>query len=118
MMSLVVFIVAVAVSMVLDRQERRHMLEKKFEYERLGWEMPRTRCRVSTLEAIFEILVGILLVLFGGLVLYAYYLISMIGESMGGEYYIGLFFALGIALVTVGRKGLRENQAYRINAKR
>jgi hypothetical protein len=117
MMSLVMFIVAVAVSMMLDRQERRHMLEKKLEYERLGWEMPRTRCRVPTFEAIFEIVFGILLIIFGGLVLYAYYLISLVGESMGGEYYIGLFFALGIALVSVGRKALRENQAYRINAK-
>jgi hypothetical protein len=110
MMTLGVLVVAVLVSIVLDRQERRHRFHLSLEYEHLGWEMPVPKRRVPRSEAILNIMMGTGFLIFGGIALRALWLVESIGMPMGGHYIAALFFALGIALITLGGRGLRESR--------
>lgn len=108
MISIVVLVMAVVVSIVLDRQERRHQLAIELEFERLEWELPPAKPKPFTTEAVLKIGLGVVLLVFGGMALYAFWLLESAGEKIGGPYYVALFFAVGIALITVGGKGLRK----------
>ena len=55
MISIVVFVVAGVVSIVLDRQERRHKLAIELEYERLEWELPPAKPKLSRTVAVLNI---------------------------------------------------------------
>ena len=109
-MTLVVLVVAVLVSIVLDRQERRHRFHLSLEYEHLGWEMPVPKRKIPRSEAILKIIMGTGFLVFGGVALYALWLVETIGMPMGGQYIAAAFLALGITLITVGVKGLRESR--------
>jgi hypothetical protein len=112
MMTIAVFVAAVLVSLVLDRQERRHRFHLSLEYEYLGWEMPRLKPRLSRAEAVLSIVVGAVLLVFGCAALYAMLRLESIGEVTGGHYIVAAFLAAGVALITVGWKGLRESREY------
>ena len=113
MMTLAVFVAAVLVSLVLDRQERRHRFHLSLEYEHLGWEMPRPKPRLSRAEAVLSFVVGAVLLIFGGAALYAMLRLESIGEVTGGHYIVAAFLAAGVALITAGGKAVRENRADR-----
>ncbi len=115
MMTLGVLVVAVLVSVVLDRQERRHRFHLSLEYEHLGWEMPHAKRRVPKSEAILNLVMGTGLFVFGGIAAYALWVVESIGMPMGGQYIAAAFLALGITLITVGVKGLRKNGLNRKN---
>lgn len=108
MMTLAVFVAAVLVSFVLDHQERNHRLHLRMEYERLGWEMPRMKPGLSRAEAVLNIFLGVVLLLFGGATLYGMLTLGSIGEVTGGQYTVAAFLAGGVALIVVGGKGLRN----------
>ena len=112
MMSIVVFVVAVVVSIVLDRQERRHKLAIELEYERLEWELPPAKPKLSGKVAVLNIVLGVVLLVFGGMAFYAFWLVESAGEKTGGQYCVALFFAVGIALITAGGKGLRGKREH------
>jgi hypothetical protein len=105
----------VVVSLALTRQERRHRIEKEWEYELLGREMPPVKVKqgIQKSTAITHIILGAGLVAFGGIALYALWLVESIGMQMGGQYIAALFLAAGVVLVTAGVKGLRENRLNR-----
>lgn len=113
MMTLAVFVAAVLVSLGLDRQERRHRFHLSLEYEHLGWEMPRPKPRFSRAEAVLNIFLGAVLIIFGGAALYAMLNLESIGEVTGGHYIVAAFLAAGVALITAGGKRVRENREYR-----
>jgi len=112
MMTLAVFVAAVLVSLVLDRQERRHRFHLSLEYEHLGWEMPRLKPRLSRAEAVLNIFLGAVLLLFGGAALYTMLNLESIGEETGGQYIVAAFLAAGVALIVVGWKALWEIREY------
>jgi len=113
MMTLAVFVAAVLVSLGLDRQERRHRFHLSLEYEHLGWEMPRPKPKFSRAESVVNIFLGAVLIIFGGVALYAMLNLESIGEMTGGHYIVAAFLAAGVALITVGWKAVRENRADR-----
>lgn len=113
MMTIAVFVAAVLVSLVLDRQERRHRFHLSLEYEYLGWEMPRSKRRLSRAEAVLNIFLGAALLLFGGAALYAMLNLESIGEATRGQYIVAAFLAGGVALIVVGWKALTENSENR-----
>ncbi len=80
----------------------------ELEFERLEWDLPPAKPKPSTTEAVLKIGLGVVLLVFGGMALYAFWLLESAGEKIGGQYYVALFFAVGIALITVGGKGLRK----------
>ena len=110
MMTIAVFVAAVLVSLVLDRQERRHRFHLSLEYEYLGWEMPRLKRRLSRAEAVLNIFLGAVLLLFGGAALYAMHNLESIGEATRGQYIVAAFLAAGVVLIVVGWKGLRQKR--------
>jgi len=112
MMALAVFVAAVIVSLVLDRQERRHRFHLSLEYNHLGWEMPRPKPRLSRAEAVLNIFLGAVLLIFGGATLYTMLNLESIGEATGGQYIVAAFLACGFALIVVGWRALREIREY------
>jgi hypothetical protein len=110
MMSLGVFFAAVLVSLVFDSQERRHRLEKELEYDRLGWEMPPEKRKPTRSEAIVKVSLGVIFLVFGGMGLYAYWLIQAEGEKVNGQYFVAVLFTVGVALISAGAKALRDKK--------
>ena len=106
MMSVAVFVAAIVVSLVLDRQQRKQRLDMKIAFERLGWELPPARPRIQRLEALASIVLGVGSFLFGGLVLHALLDDPAGGAEFGGDYLAALLLAAGIVLVIVGAKAL------------
>ena len=112
-MSILIFVVAVLGSLVLDRQERRHRFEKRQEYERLGWEIPLEKPKLSMMESWANVVLGLLLFALG-----AFFLKTMLGipaELMmsGWESLVALFLASGFALVWLGVKAVKQNISYK-----
>ncbi len=112
MMAILAFIAAVVVSLALTRQERRHRLEKEWEYELVGREMPPVKVKqgMQRSVAIIDIILGAGFLASGGIVLCELRLLESIGMPMGGQYIAALFLAAGVVLVTAGVKGLRESR--------
>lgn len=110
--SILIFVVAVLGSLVLDRQERRHRFEKRQEYERLAWEVPLEKPKLSMIESWANVVLGIILFALG-----AFFLKMMLGipaELMTSrwENLVALFLASGFALVWLGVKAIRQNIRY------
>lgn len=113
MMTLGIFVAAVLVSLAFDRQERRHRFEIRLEYERLGWEMPAAKPRIPTLESVLNIVVGLFFFSMGGILLYTF---LILGSDLGAsweQYIVAFSLAVGIAMMIVGGRALRENLVHR-----
>jgi len=108
-MSILIFVAAVAGALVLDRQEARHRYEKRKEYERLGWEIPVPKPKLTVLESWGNIMIGAILIAVGGLLLMA--MLQLPGElgTESMETSIALYLASGLALVGLGVKAIRQN---------
>jgi hypothetical protein len=112
-MTLGVFVAAVLVSLVFDRQERRHRFKVRLEYERLGCEMPAAKPRIPTLESILNIVVGLFFFSMGGILLYTFLVLGSAHGASGEQYIVAFCLAVGIAMIIVGGRALRENVLYR-----
>ena len=112
-MSILIFVVAVLGALVLDRQERRHRFEKVQEYERLKWEIPAEKPKLSMLESWGNLIVGVVLLGFGGVLLRSMLGVPAEGMERGWENIVALFLASGLALSWLGIKAIRQNFTYR-----
>ena len=108
-MSLLIFIAAVLGSLVLERQERRHRFERMREFQRLQWEIPAEKPRISMIESWGNLIVGLILLGLGGLVLRAMLGVPVGLVQAGWESVVALFLASGFALTWLGSKGVRQN---------
>ena len=110
---LLIFIAAVGVSLVLERQERRHFLEKSLEYSRLGWKIPRIPPRISRLEGWVNAVFGIMLL--GSGIWLSWIMIRSPHPESGATAFelLALMMAAGAALMLLGRKALSQNRQYR-----
>ncbi|MBM4169257.1 MAG: hypothetical protein FJ215_08890 [Ignavibacteria bacterium] len=120
MISLIlVYVTAVLVSIVLERQERRHCFNIELEYRLLQKPVPPKRPKLPRLESWLNIAVGVLLLMLGALFLWT--LFSVISNHqltplkpmerdalMGGA----VFVAAGLALIILGAKSLKLNSDY------
>jgi hypothetical protein len=111
-MSILIFVVAVLGSLVLDRQERRHRFEKRQEYERLGWDIPLEKPKLSMMESWANAVLGVLLFALGALFLKTMLGIPAEMVTSGWESVVALFIASGIALLWLGVKAIRQNTRY------
>ena len=112
-MSILIFVVAVLGALVLDRQERRHRFEKVREYERLKWEIPAEKPKLSMLESWGNLIVGVVALVLGGLLLRAMLGVPAEALQRGWENIVALFLASGLALSWLGFKAIRQNLTYR-----
>ena len=117
-MILLVFVAAVLVATVLERQERRHRLEKKWEYDRLGFPPPPVRPKLKRTEAWLNIALGVLIVLFGCAIVWTHLKVmetlaerpDLLRQNPAGNFWehAAFYLAGGIALIVLGAKAVRQ----------
>lgn len=123
---LAVFIEAVIVSVVFERQERHHRLDLEIEYEKQGMKVPPRTSKLPLLESIANVVVGLMVAEFGGI--FVWTILGMIRHAGGlgvkerdliqsilanEIYFAAAFLATGIALIILGIKSVRANLKYR-----
>ena len=118
-MFIVLYVTAVLVSLVLQRQERRHQFELSQEYHRLGVEMPSAAPKIPRLESWLNVVLGIILSGFATLFLRMNFLrLREFADDPrlaphGFEWELAsVFLAAGIALVILGVRSLLRNKRY------
>jgi len=123
-MILFVFVSAMMVSIVLERQARRHRIQRAAEYQRLAIPVPPPRPKLKRMEAWLNVGLGILLgamsLMFAGTGIEFMDIAKRLPDHAstlnnsalqmieGGAF----FLASGIALTWLGWKAVRENSRY------
>lgn len=122
-MLLLTFILIILISLVFDRQERRHHFEKLLEYERLSIPTPKPKPKLLLLESWLNIILGLFLFSLG--ILFVYSIFSRLSEPQlsysvrPAEFQLfAVFLAAGIALMMLGWKSVKLNRAYRKEMKK
>lgn len=108
---ILIYVTAVLVSIVLERQERRHRFNLEMEYLRLQIPIPPKRPKLPPLESWLNITVGILLLVLGALGLVAT-LTDVRSSFQDHLNHVAGFIAGGLALVILGVKSLKLNNEY------
>jgi hypothetical protein len=119
-MLIAIYILIILVSLVLERQERRHQFEQRLEYERLHLSPPAPKPKLPLLESWLNVLVGLFLFSIGALVITNRLVILATEPSSYSEVFepvefevVTVFLAGGIALMILGWKSVKLNRAYR-----
>ncbi len=113
------FLTAVLLSIVLERQERRHRFELGLEYDRLGMSMPPLKPRLSPALSWLNVVVGIIMLIIGEVMLLSQ--ISMLWlfaekhpmdpqSVAAGFEFVGVWLATAIALIILGLKSVRQHR--------
>lgn len=119
-MFFLIYIAAVLVSLVLHRQERRHLYELSLEHQRLGKAMPAPKPKLPKLESWLNLVLGAFL-LFGFGATFLWINLSRLSESVrdprftpyAAEWeFTSVVLATGIALVILGIRSLIQNRRY------
>jgi hypothetical protein len=113
---IIIVAIAILVSIVLERQERRHLFMESLEYLRMGKEMPKPKPKLSQLECWLNIAVGTILIIIGiGAILSHLVVVHKLPEYAMGyvrgafvEY--GAILAAGIVIIILGFKSIREHR--------
>ena len=121
-MILLIFVAAVLVAIVLERQERRHRYEKTWEYQRLGVPPPTVRPKLKRTEAWLNIGLGVLMLFFGSAMAWTHLKVmdalaarpDLPGQVPAGDFWeqTAFFLAAGIALIVLGATAVRQITRY------
>ena len=76
-----ILIEIILLSVIFERQARRHRFEKSWEYKQLGIPMPAEKPRMKALEALVSVVIGLFLLALGGVLIVVMIELSMTGES-------------------------------------
>jgi ABC-type multidrug transport system permease subunit len=112
-MTILIFVAAVTVVLVLERQKRRHIFEITLEYQKLLWELPMPEPRIPMLESWLNALLGVVMAAFGVLMLLTFLQVPADKAVPGWGNTVALFLASGIALTVVGGMAVWQNFAYK-----
>jgi hypothetical protein len=110
-----IYLAAVGVSIVLERQAKRQKSGIALECARLGLPVPPARPKIQTLEALLNIAIGGVLVVPA---VFGFWLIlrePFIRENTGAgmiDFY-SLLLAAGLTLMYLGGEALRQNLIHR-----
>ena len=113
MMLMLVIVAAVLGATVLQRQERRHRFELRWEYERHGMPIPVTPPKIPVLEALLTIVLGVIIGTFGGVLLRMVLGSAATPDMSEQEYAAAFFLSVGVALIILGIRAVRQNVVYR-----
>ncbi len=112
---ILIYIAAVGVAVAFQRQSKRQKAEIALTCARLGLELPPSRPKVRTLEALLNIAIGIVLLIPGAsgfrLMLQDPAVRVQTGERMIDFY--AVLIAAGLTLIVLGGAALRANIIYR-----
>jgi hypothetical protein len=105
-MMLLIFIAAVGVSIALERQERRHLLEQMLEHRRLRWETSLPVPRLSRMEGWITVAFGVILFGSGGWLGWVIIRIPHPESATSTFELVELMIAAGAALTILGGNAL------------
>ena len=118
-MTLVAFFAALAVSVVLEHQARRHRAERSRGCALLNVSVPLPPPKLKKTEAWLNIALGLLIGVFGGSTAWMLLMRSALVREhgappglVGGEReweMVAVYGAIALSLVVLGAKALREN---------
>ncbi len=116
-MLILVYVIAVLVSLVFERQERRHLFYESLEYQRIGKEPPQPKPKLPLLESWLNVTIGIFLLLIGVSAIWSqlfvlrYVLDETVRTSFRDHILTwSVFIAGGIALILLGLKSVRYHR--------
>lgn len=112
-----IYITAVLVSIIFERQERRHVFEESMEYRRMGKEMPTPKPRLPMLESWINVVIGVIIFVLGVGLIWTNLLVMRIAPrivtdetTIKGLIDWGALVAAGIALVILGLKSVLHHR--------
>jgi hypothetical protein len=120
-MIILVYITAILVSIILERQERRHNFELEMEYRRLGKSIPEPKPKLTMIQSFLNIVVGVVISGLGVLFFVSNFnILRDLGSRVQTHYWQAndmwqwdaVILATGIALVVVGIKSVAMNRKY------
>jgi hypothetical protein len=115
-----IYLAAMGVSILLERQKKRQESQIALEFARLGYPVPPVQPRIQTLEALLNIAIGIVMVVPAvqgfGMIFSNPWLMAQTGPGMGE--FFGVLLAAGLTLIFLGSKALRQNLIRRREASR
>jgi hypothetical protein len=111
-MSLLILVTGILVSIVFDRQQRRHRMELMWEYRRLNRPMPVVKPKLTALQAWLNIVLGVILTAMGAVNVVVFLRHPMIAQGKGTISLSVLFIGGGITLIVLGTMALRQRRMY------
>lgn len=115
---ILVYMAAVLVSVILERQERRHRFERQMEYIQLEKTLPIQKPKLPRLESWLNVMLGLLITLLGVLMAFSVFhthtMVRTETRIFSHDAYLTLavFIATGITLLILGFKSIRLNKEY------
>jgi hypothetical protein len=115
----ILYITAVLISMMFERQERRHRFELELEYERLGKKLPPPKPRLSVPTSWLNVIVGAIMGIVGIPMLLSQFavlqlsshLTKPIDAMMGAQFEMSaVWLATSIALILLGLKSVQQHR--------
>lgn len=115
----IIYVVAVLVSIVFERQERRHQFELWLEYDRLGKTLLPSKPKLSLTVSWLNVFVGgVLLVLGASFLLTAFSMLrtfgnrlTEVGSHIGPQFEMAaVTIATSISLIFLGLKSVQQNR--------
>jgi hypothetical protein len=112
-----IYLTAMGVSILLERQAKRQKSQIDLELARLGFPVPPEQPRIQTLEALLNIAIGTVLVVPAvhgfWMIIRSPMLLAQSRPGMGDFY--SILLAAGVTLMFLGSKALRQNLLHRRN---
>ncbi len=127
-MILLLFVASILVAVLLERQARKHTLERTIEYDRLGIPIPPPRPKLKRTEAWLNVGLGLILVALSILSALTGIQMRSIAERLPDHaaelrndfsqaiQWATFYLAVGIALAWLGWKAVREISRYESGA--
>ncbi len=120
-MIILVYVTAILVSIILERQQRRHNFELAMEYRNLGKSIPQQKPKLTLIQSFLNIVVGVVVAGLGALFIVIH--IRIVGELGNGVethhwqanevwQWEAVILATGIALVIVGIQSVMINRKH------
>lgn len=113
-----IYLSAMGVFLVLERQGKRQKREIALECARLGLPLPSPRPKIQTLEALLNIAIGVVMILpaASGFWMMFQSPLLMAQSGPGAADFFSVLLAAGLTLIFLGSKALRQNLIHRRNA--
>jgi hypothetical protein len=112
-----VYVTAMGVYVILERQAKRQKSETALECARLGLHLPPARPKIQALEALLNITIGFVMIFpagFGFWLIFREPFIRAHTEPVIVNFY-SVLLSTGLTLVYLGGRALRQNMIYRRN---
>jgi hypothetical protein len=115
----IVYFAAILISIMFERQERRHRFELELEYDRLGKKLPSVKPRLSVPVSWLNIMVGMVMAVIGipmllsqfAMLRHSPHLMKANDAITGGQFEMSaVWLATSITLILLGLKSVQQHR--------